>query len=174
MSALADQYCLFYERNPLMAEIRQYIITVTAAAIFCAIITGLLSKNSSGFKIVKLLSGLFLAYTVIAPWTKINLKNITLYTDEISSAAERFVQSGADYVYSESAVIIKEKSEAYILDKAASMGVDIEVEVFLSRDNPPVPESAVIKGAVSPYAKERLKVCFQGDLGIPKENLLWI
>lgn len=157
-----------------MDEIRQYIISVTAAALFCAIITSLLCKKDSGFAIIKLLSGLLLAYTVIAPWTKIRLTDISIYTDSISAEAEQFVQCGADYMYSETATIIKEKSEAYILDKAASMGLNIEVEVTLSNTDPPMPDSAVIKGAVSPYAKEKLQVCFQSDLGIPKENLLWI
>ena len=157
-----------------MEEVRQYVISVTAAAVFCAMITGLLNKNGSGYTIVKLLSSLLLAYTVIAPWTKINLSNFSLYTDEIASAAERFAEQGTDYAYSESSAIIKEKAEAYILDKAASMGLDIEVEVTLSTTALPTPESAVIQGAVSPYAKERLQVCFQNELGIPKENLVWI
>lgn len=157
-----------------MDEIRQYIISVTAAALFCAIVSSLLSKKGSGFAIIKLLSGLFLAYTVIAPWARIRLTDISLYTESISTAAKQFVQSGTDYAHSEVATIIKEKTEAYILDKATSMGLDIEVEVTLCNTDPPLPESAVIKGAVSPFAKEKLQVCFESDLGIPKENLLWI
>ncbi len=157
-----------------MDEIRQYIISVTAAALLCGIITSLLNKKESNFTIIKLLSGLFLAYTVIAPLTKIKLTDIASYSDNISASAEHYVQSGADYAYSEAASIIKERSEAYILDKAASMGLDIEVEITLGSTDPPLPASAVIKGAVSPYAIEMLQVCFLDDLGIPKENLLWI
>ena len=157
-----------------MDGIKQYIISVTAAAIFCAIIKGLLNKKDPASAIIQLLSGLLLAYTVIAPWTKINITDISVFYSSISASAEQFVESGTGYVYSETASIIKEKSEAYILDKAASMGLDIQVEIILGSTDPPLPESAIITGSVSPYAKERLQVCFQDDLGIPKENLLWI
>lgn len=157
-----------------MEEVRKYIISVTAAALLCGIITGIIGKKGSYCAIIKLLSGLFLAYTVIAPWTKIRLADFSNFTDDLSAEAEQYVQDGIIYAYSESAAIIKTKTEAYILDKAASMGLDIEVEVKLGSSDPPLPESAIIKGSVSPYAKEMLQVWFYNDLGIPKENLLWI
>lgn len=157
-----------------MEEIRQYLVSVTAAALLCSIVTGILGKKGSYSAIIKLLCGLFLAYTVVAPWTKIRLNDFSSYTDTLSAEAEQHVRSGEMYAQSETAAIIKMNAEAYILDKAASMGLDIEVEVTLGSSHPPLPESATIKGAVSPYAKEKLQVCFVNDLGIPKENLLWI
>lgn len=156
-----------------MDEIRQYLISVTATAIFCGVITGLAGKKGGASAVIRLLSGLFLAYTVIAPWTRIKISDISHYTSDIAASAQRYVQSGTDYANLQTAAIIKERSEAYILDKAVSMGANIQVDITLTDTVPSVPESAVITGAVSPYAKERLQVCFFSDLGIPKENLIW-
>jgi len=156
-----------------MDEIRQYLISVTAAAIFCGVITGLVGKKGAAHTVIKLLSGLFLAYTVIAPWTRIKISDISHYTSDLSASAQQYVQSGTDYANLQTASIIKERSEAYILDKAVSMGLNIQVDITLTTNVPSVPESAVITGAVSPYAKERLQVCFANDLGIPKEKLVW-
>lgn len=69
--------------------------------------------------------------------------------------------------------IIKAEAEAYILDKAGSYGLQLEVCVTLREDDIPVPESVCIAGAVSPYARTRLEILIENELGIPKERQLW-
>jgi stage III sporulation protein AF len=69
--------------------------------------------------------------------------------------------------------IIKDRTEAYILDKAAAMGAAITVVVSVSGDEPPVPLGVEISGPVSPYMKLRLEEMIQEDLNIAKENQVW-
>jgi hypothetical protein len=46
--------------------------------------------------------------------------------------------------------------------------------VYLSEDTIPVPISVEIRGSVSPYGKQQLTKLLEEELGIAKENQLWI
>ena len=64
--------------------------------------------------------------------------------------------------------IIKQRTQAYILDKAQALNTVLEVEVTLSDDDIPVPLKVRLKGKISPYAKGRLQATIAEDLGIEK------
>ena len=157
-----------------MDEIRHYLISVTACAIICGIVTGLSGKNSAHGTIIKLISGLFLALTVISAWVKVQLIDFSDYMDSFSCEASVWAADGESIAYGELSAIIKEQTEAYILDKAISMGLNIEVEVTLDSSNPPIPSAVSINGSISPFSKEKLSRYIADDLGIPEESQLWI
>ena len=69
--------------------------------------------------------------------------------------------------------IIKMQTEAYISNKAESMGADIDVVVQLSEQEPIVPISVSITGDVSPYIKSRLQQIISNDIGLCEEALQW-
>ena len=66
--------------------------------------------------------------------------------------------------------IIISQSESYILDKAAAMGADLEVEVLLDEH---VPKSVRLRGAISPGAKASLNAWIQENFSISPEDLQW-
>lgn len=156
-----------------MDSIRQYLLSVAAAAIICGIAIGLSGKKSAYSTIVKMLTGLILAVTVIAPLANMKLMDFSDYIDGLSIEADDAVLEGEIMAREATASIIKSNIEAYILDKAASMDLNIEVEVTLSSTSPPGPSAVLITGAVSPYSKEVLMQYIATDLGIPKENQAW-
>ena len=59
------------------------------------------------------------------------------------------------------------------MDKAAALGIRVSVEVILADGDLPVPEQVLIKGAVSPYAKQKLTRMLSEDLGIAEEDQTW-
>ena len=69
--------------------------------------------------------------------------------------------------------IIKDRTEAYILDKAASMGLSLRVEVILSEEEIPKPITVKLWGTVPPYTKTRLRNWMEDTLGIGEEDQLW-
>ena len=152
---------------------RQYLLSVTAAAILCAIVKGLTDKKGSPAALIKLICGIFLAITVLAPWTSINLSGLTDYMKSFTIDADAAAAEGADYAREETAAIIKSQTEAYILDKALSMGANLQVSVTLSEDTLPVPCAVTISGNISPYAKERLTLYIMDDLNIPEAQQTW-
>ncbi len=154
-------------------EIRQYLLTVTAAALICAIVNTLTGPQGTVKAVIKLLSGLFLAASVISPWVQIGPLDFSDFSDAFHSEAADAVFAGESAALDGMAEIIKQRTAAYILDKAESLELDIEVEVTLDSSNPPQPCAVTLTGGASPYAKEILRVYIEENLGIAKENQLW-
>ncbi len=156
-----------------MDGIRQYLLTITAAAVLCALINSLLKSKGSIYAVIKLLTGLFMALCAISPFLNIGDLNFNSFTDAINIEAAEVVIAGENMALESTGRIIKEQVAAYILDKAATMDLDIEVEVTLDSSNPPQPCAVMLKGAVSPYAKEILGQYINDTLGIAKEDQFW-
>ena len=157
-----------------MDWIRQYIISLIAASMICAVMATWLGNKGVFGVIIKLISGVFMTITLLSPITKLHIPDITFSFSEITADAQTYAQEG--YLNASDAVldIIKEQTEAYILDKATSMELNLQVEVTLSETDPHKPESVVLKGRVSPYAKLQLTQFLMDQLGIAKENQVWI
>ena len=156
-----------------MVQLKQYLLSVVAAAILCSIIMRLVGKKGALSAIVKLLTGLFLAVTVISPWAKLQIMDFSTYANGLSAQAQDAVEHGQAMAYLETSSIIKSRTEAYILDKAASLGLHLEVEVTVSGSEPPQPSAVTLRGAVSPYAKQQLQQIIAKDLGIPEGSQTW-
>ena len=157
-----------------MEQIRQYILSVTASAVLCGIISGLLGKKGTTAAIGRLLCGIFLAITVLKPLMTLSISEITSFTDSYTADARAAAESGEELANDAMGDIIMQQTQAYILDKADALGVSVSVEVQLSKDTPPIPESVTISGSISPYQRKQLSSLLEEDLGIPEENQVWI
>lgn len=157
----------------MMEEIGEYIISILIAAAICGIFTSLVSKEHASGGIIRMLCGIFIAVTVIYPLTKFQLQNFDLYLDNVQLDAEAAAKIGTQKVSSDTAALIKQELEAYILDKAASMGVSVSANVTLTEDVPPMPCAVEISGSVSPYNKKRLTSSIVNELGITEDQLIW-
>ena len=151
-----------------------YLISVVAAAMICGIIQKLLGEKGTIGLMGKLLCGVFLALTLIAPLRSVKLQDPDSFAHAYAQDAKMLTLEGEEYAQDALAASIKQRTEAYILDKAAGMDVALTVEVTLDESQIPVPLSVRITGAVSPYAKQRLTTIIQEELGIDKEHQIWI
>ncbi|MBQ7345646.1 MAG: hypothetical protein IJW45_06245 [Oscillospiraceae bacterium] len=157
-----------------MDAVRGYILTIAIAAIICGILTKLVGEKGTGGTVVKMISGLFLMFTLIRPLEDIGAFGPSSLTDGLSQEASSIAAEGAQRTREALHDSIKQRCEAYILDKADSLDASITVEVFLSEDDIPIPQSVVVKGRLSPFAKNELARTIEDDLGIPKEDQTWI
>lgn len=157
-----------------MDAIREYILSVTASAVLCGIVTALIGKKGMPGTAMKLLCGIFMALTVVGPWVDIRLDGLLELSSEAAQSADAYAASGENSAAAAMADIIKEQTTAYILDKAEALGVQLTVEVALSSDDIPVPTAVCLYGNVSPYAKKVLTERLEEDLGIPSEEQTWI
>lgn len=156
-----------------MDALREYFISVCAAAIICGVIVSLIHIKSGTGELVKLVAGLFLALTVIRPLAQIDLAVMTDLKLDHSQWASEAAAVGENLAKESLQDIIKTRTEAYILDKAASLGLDIQVTVTLSDDQTPMPTAVHIHGSASPYAKSQLCDVLTNELGIAKEDQIW-
>ena len=150
------------------------MLSVIASALFCAVVIGLVGEKSAHAGIVKMLAGIFMAIVVILPLKRFDFSDISSAMTSFQENGEAYSFAGTQYAKEELRKVIKQQTEAYILTKAASMDLSIEVEVTLDENEPPAPKSVVIKGTVPPYAKSKLQTVITEDLGIAKENQTWI
>lgn len=156
-----------------MPDLRQYLLTIIAAAILCALINRFIGEKSAVSGIIKLISGIFLSLYIISPFIKIEKWDFESFTHDIQQRAEDAVSTGTEMADESLSHIIKTKTESYILDKAASLDLSIEVEVTLDDSNPPRPYKVYVYGDASPYAKEILRKYILDTFGIAREDQHW-
>ena len=151
-----------------------YILSIVAAAIVCAAARSLLTEKTAAGQLLRLLTGVLLAVTILKPLTSISFRHIPDYFDGITAEGQAFAQQGESYFQQNLTGIIIQQTEAYILDKANRMGLEISVEVELDNENNSIPCGVCISGNLSPYAKSVLSDYIVDSLGIPKENQRWM
>lgn len=156
-----------------MNGVAEYLLTVTSAAVVCSIAKSMAGSKSTAGKITKIVSGVFLTVTLLSPVMNFPLDDVTDFFEDYRSLASEAAASGTEMAAAAMGDIIKEETEAYILDKAVKMDLDITVEVTLCDSDPPAPYQVIITGTVSPYKKNVLSQLIIDDLGIPRENQQW-
>ena len=153
-----------------MEALRQYILSVVAAALLCGLVTGVMPSGRAK-QIIRMVCGLFLAYTVLQGLTGMEWR-MPQWTDLAADDARQAAALGESIGEESRAKIISEQTRAYILDKAAALGLALEAEVTL--DEGLVPRSVTIRGQAAPYERRQLQSTIALELGIPKEKQQWI
>lgn len=164
---------MLYEGGEHIEDIRNYLFSVVAAALICGIVKRLLGDKGIQGAVAKLLTGIFLALTVVSPLKKVSVGHLTDIMEDYRKDGLSAAAMGEEMTRQALAQSIKAKSEAYILDKAAALEVTLEVEVEVTDEDLPVPCQVYMKGRVSPYAKNKLSGIITDDLGIEKEHQIW-
>lgn len=156
-----------------MDSLRQYLLSLTASAVICGIITAMFPGKGASQKLVKLLSGLMLTIAALQPVSRLDIAGFLDDWKFELSQGEYAGHEGENLARDAMAEIIKENTEAYILDKAVQLGLQITAEVTLTGDDIPQPKKVTIRGYASPYAKSQLMQIIADDLGISKEDQTW-
>ena len=154
-----------------MEWFKDYLLSVIAAATVCGCLRYIIGKKAIARRWIRMLCGIFLTCTIIKPILSLDLGKISHNFQSYQIDAEAAVQLGRDTTYEKIAASIKEKTQTYILDKAAAWEVVLDVDVTVADL---VPTEVIIRGAVSPYVKTALSDWISVQLGIPKEAQQWI
>lgn len=153
-----------------MHSLGEYVVTLASASIVVGVIHSLVAKSE--YKpLIGLLCGIFMTITALIPFSDIHIPDLSKFTLSCIDQADQAVIHGEKLAEEAIAAIIIEETTAYILDKAAVLGMELEVCVRLSDG---IPSSVVLKGNCSPEENEALSKIITEDLGISKENQQWI
>ena len=156
-----------------MESVREYLLGVTATALCCGILTSILGKKGMCGNTVKFLCGIVMILAVVGPLLNLQLISLKESFHTLSLETGAVAAFGQETALKEYADIIKDRTAAYILDKAESLGAELTVEVTLSDEVPLVPCGVKLTGAISPYAKKVLSDSIAKDLGIDVEEQVW-
>ncbi len=157
-----------------MEAVGRYIASVCAAAVLCGMLNHLLPGGGAAKKLLRLISGIFLAFVAVQPLAEIELGALPVLSGEYFRDAQAASAEGEEMASEAISAIIKEQTEAYILDKARQLQADLTVEVTLSQDPLPTPVAVRLEGTISPYNKAKLAALLAQELGIAKECQIWI
>lgn len=157
-----------------MEKIGQYLLSVTAAVMITSILRRFFSGKGSAGAMLQMLSGIFMLYTVLMPFSHLSIPKFDTITKDFRHEAQQAVADGENLGTSTLRSIISDRVSAYILDKAKIYDAQLTVTVMLSQDAIPVPNGVRICGDISPYGKRQLQNMIASDLGISKEHQVWI
>ncbi len=157
----------------MSADLRSYLLGLCAAALLAAIVMGL-SEKTPVKRVVTMCCGLLMAAAVFRPIAQVDPAQLSQSLARIRMQAEQ-MKTGIEVKNRDLvAAIIKEKSEAYILDKASELGITLTADVTLGGDMTyPYPESVILTGRADAQTMLRLERHIEAELGIPKEKQTW-
>ena len=156
-----------------MGFLRQYLLSILTAAIICAIISMLTKRHQAISGIIKMISTIFLSVTIFSPLMDLKIDDNFAFPAQFSQEAEKIISSAQTDIHYETEEIIINQTESYILEKAALYGVNLDVSIKLNNDTG-VPASVILCGMVAPGAKQRIQDLIVEEIGIPKEEQVWI
>lgn len=152
-----------------MELLRQWLTGVTCAAIIVALADSLMAGGTVR-RIGRLAGGLLLLAAVVKPVLEVDLTvlsaaSLRLEAEAVPAAEE----AGLDLMKS----IIGEETGAYILDKAAELGIscqEVRVTCAVEENGVPYPASVVLVGDLTKEEQARLSRRIEADLAIPAER----
>ena len=152
-----------------MELLRQWLTGVTCAAIIVALADSLMAGGTVR-RIGRLAGGLLLLAAVVKPVLEVDLNvlsaaSLRLEAEAVPAAEE----AGLDLMKS----IIGEETGAYILDKAAELGIscqEVRVTCAVEENGVPYPASVVLVGDLTEEEQARLSRRIEADLAIPAER----
>lgn len=152
-----------------MELLSQWLTGVTCAAIIVALADSLMAGGAVR-RVGRLAGGLLLLAAVVKPVLEVDLSvlsaaSLRLETEAVPAAEE----AGLDMMKS----IIGEETGAYILDKAAGLGIscqEVRVTCAVEENGVPYPASVVLVGEMTAEEQTMLSRRIEADLAIPAER----
>ena len=156
-----------------MSGAGEWLLAVLSACILCAVAESLMPAGPVK-RVGKLVCGLVLLCALLSGVGGLDLEGSRIWAQQWRSGLEADKENLNEQVNEGMKVIIEEKCEAYIVDKAAQMGLTCTAQVSCRMEGELwVPEEVKIQGALSTEDRERLGSCIQEDLGIPSHRQIY-
>lgn len=149
------------------------------AVIYTGVICGIALMITPGGRVKKALTvlcGAAMCVAFISPLAGIDLDGYSETLAGFKLEAEAFAAQGESYSKNLNRTIIEDECEAYILDKAENLGVQLdEVEVLAvwSDEGYWYPSEAAIKGSLNQAQRERMSAYIEAELGISTDKQQW-
>lgn len=162
----------------MMGAVRGWLLAVIGASLICALADALMPQGAVR-RVGKLVCGLVLLAAVLSPLTRLDIADgqrwLEDYLDYLDSLDNREAEL-TETVNSQMKVIIEQEYAAYIVDKAAQLGLtcSVQVECGLSEEGLYLPARARVSGALTERERDQIVRLIGTDLGIPESEQLYM
>ncbi len=155
----------------MMEQLRGWLLSVIAVSLLCALADTLMPPGAVK-KAGKLICGLVLAAAVLAPAVELDVEEGGRWLEEYFSGTQDREEELKRQVEEARKRIIEQEYAAYIVDKAAQMGVacTAQVECRAEGEGLYLPVRAQITGPLAAGQREELSLALERDLGLPREG----
>jgi len=156
-----------------MREIGQYLLSIIGVSMLISLLQSVV-QTSAGKRTVNMVGGLLLILAVLSPLSKPDPASLQQILSRTMMDAEEMRTGIAVENREILAALIREKTQAYIWDKAMQLNTELSVQVTLQEDAGfPYPCHVVLCGSVAPAVQKQLSRMITEDLGIPPEEQEW-
>ena len=160
--------------DAMMDAAREWLLGVTAAAILAALAEGLMQEGGPK-RVGRLVCGLVLLAAVFRPAAELTLPaegGLSGYSAQIEEQADRLRTDTNDWMK----LVIEEQCAAYVMDKAAELGITCQVRVTCTQEEAGVflPWRCSVTGDLAQEEQEQLVREIQSDLDIPAQRQEYI
>jgi stage III sporulation protein AF len=154
----------------MMAALREWLLSVVTVTLLLSVAQTLIPEGSLR-KAAGFTGGLILLAALLQPVLRTDIGRLRLDFGSYETAVEERRSELESVQKDELAAIIAERTEAYISDKAGSLGLAVtaRVETEVGADGVPYPAAVEVDGPRS----EELAAYMERELGIQAERQVW-
>ena len=158
-----------------MGAVRGWLLTVIGASLICALADALMPPGAVR-RVGRLVCGLVLLGAILSPLTQLDLPGGQRWLEDYLASLEAREEDLTETVNSQMKVIIEREYAAYIVDKAARLGLTcgLRVECGLSEEGLYLPVRVRVTGALTEEERARIAGMIAEDLGVPESEQLYI
>ena len=156
----------------MMESLRAWLLSLAGVALLTAL-ASLFPTSESLRRVTKLAGGVALTCLLFSPL-------VTFDYDAYAAALQDYhVSVSTDGAVSDSnerlqRTVIESEMRTYILDKAASLGLTVTVELEMeTRAATPDPKAVTIHGEATPAQKQQLQQYLEQTFAIPVQRQVW-
>ena len=159
----------------MMDGVRVWLLAIISASMLCALADALMPSGAVK-RVGKLVCGLVLLCAVLSPASDLDLSGGREWLENWFDGLEEREKVLEQQVNEERKVIIEREYAAYIVDKAAELGLTCTARVSCraGEEGLFLPERAEVSGFLTEGERERLSLVIQEDLGIPEEEQAYV
>ena len=164
---------LLFSTCCFMKAVRGYLLRLTAGAFLSAGLLSLIPKGTSK-KAAAVLCGLVMLLLALTPLAQLDYEALSETISRLELEKEE-ARTGIEIQNQDLvARIISGRVQAYILDKAASLGLTVTVELEMeTRTATPYPKAVTIHGEANPAQKQQLQQYLEQTFAIPVQRQVW-
>ena len=151
----------------------QWLHAVIYTGIVCSIAL-MLSPDGRVKNALKILCAVAMCAAIVSPLSELDFDAYSKAMARCRLDAEQYTTQGEQYSKNLNRTIIEDECRAYILDKAASLGLTVTVELEMeTRAATPYPKAVTIHGEATPAQKQQLQQYLEQTFAIPVQRQVW-
>lgn len=158
-----------------MTAVRSWLLAVIAVSLLCAAAEALMPQGAVK-RVGKLVCGLVLLAAILSPLTGLDLSGSQRWLEDYLAALDLREAELEETVNGQMKGIIEQEYAAYIVDKAAQLGLTcgLRVECRISEEGLCLPVRAEVSGGLTEEERLRLVQIIESDLGIPESEQIYM